>query len=833
MKKKQKANKPLPAKEKPGAYSRQNSQKLWFSSLTAPELIRKLLVILIPLIYVLISVSFYLTTYDSAQVKITLLHMGGVSIITLWAVLLVTEGKTAFRKEDLVFLAPFLAYFVYIIFSFINAPYKGPSLDDFIRYLIYMAVSVIIIREFNLKAINFLTKMLLGAVSVVLFYGLVQYASTHFLPGADPFKWAGAFEKRIFSTYGNPNFFANYILLMLFIIISQYFKTRKVWLLVLAAADLFCLYATETKGSWVGLAITSMFAIPLYGFFFHRNYYNKNKRLVNTVAIGVLAVLMAVVGIFAYKRMQSVSFRVYTWLSTWEMIETKPVLGNGVGSFKVIYPSFRRPQIFHIEGKHNTETDHAENEYLEQWFDNGIIGFGLFLWLVIFTFYVGFRALNQKTKILESDTNAQAPPVAYDLFGYLLAFTAMLSHNFFDVSMRFVSSGIYLGLLPGVIVALSRGVAIYEAHELNADPAALQEKKTNPVTALIALMFKIAVAAGCVYFAYKLMGDFNEFQKITLHDKFGDALLWYIAWIVFALLVFAVMGMFILSSAASKKIIASAIILAVLYPMYLLWGFFRADAYHNFGIMHSKGTNWNTALMYYSLANKHNPFFIMPYYFKGNVFKDRFDLTKRYIPQWGDADNIARDDFERAFAIYEQVRAIAPNYVQMHYIVAEMYIRLATVAQNAGDADKHREYTDKALERFNLYHMLDPVWPHTYNVRSQIYANRGDYAAAVKEYTDYIDAVYCREPGHKHETSEVYFRRGALLVTLAEQNSNKGDFEAAKEYMMAANTDFKNALRFNPNDKYSLDNLAATEKYLQSIYAVLESKKQNQTAAEK
>ncbi len=82
------------------------------------------------------------------------------------------------------------------------------------------------------------------------------------------------------------------------------------------------------------------------------------------------------VAIYSYYRPTSVSFRVATWLSSWELIESHPFVGNGVGGFKVLYPAFRRPIIFHIEGKHNTETDHSENEFIEQWLDNGIIGFG-------------------------------------------------------------------------------------------------------------------------------------------------------------------------------------------------------------------------------------------------------------------------------------------------------------------------------------------------------------------------------------------------------------------------------------------------------------------------
>ncbi|HNW45650.1 MAG TPA: hypothetical protein PKI19_14205, partial [Elusimicrobiales bacterium] len=69
----------------------------------------------LPLLYLLISDSFYLRTYDSAQIKITLVQMGGVSLMGMWASLLILEGRKAFRREDFVLLAPFFAYMLYII----------------------------------------------------------------------------------------------------------------------------------------------------------------------------------------------------------------------------------------------------------------------------------------------------------------------------------------------------------------------------------------------------------------------------------------------------------------------------------------------------------------------------------------------------------------------------------------------------------------------------------------------------------------------------------------------------------------------------------------------
>ena len=45
-------------------------------------------------------------------------------------------------------------------------------------------------------------------------------------------------------------------------------------------------------------------------------------------------------------------------------------------------------------------------------------------------------------------------------------------------------------------------------------------------------------------------------------------------------------------------------------------------------IFFSKQNKWDDAITYYRKVNKYNPYFIMPYYFTGNVFNDRFNMEK-------------------------------------------------------------------------------------------------------------------------------------------------------------------------------------------------------------
>ena len=61
---------------------------------------------------------FPLRTYDSAQVKITMMQMGGLGLLSLWLCRLTLAGRHAFNIEDLVCLSPFLAYLAVGIFSF-------------------------------------------------------------------------------------------------------------------------------------------------------------------------------------------------------------------------------------------------------------------------------------------------------------------------------------------------------------------------------------------------------------------------------------------------------------------------------------------------------------------------------------------------------------------------------------------------------------------------------------------------------------------------------------------------------------------------------------------
>ena len=788
----------------------------------------------LPLLYLLISSLFFLRTYDSAQVKITVMQMGGLGLLTMWLCRLALAGRHALNKDDLLALAPFLASLLYGIFSFWQAPYHMASVDFFLRHMFYMSVALIVIYEFEDAAVQKLFRVLTWTAWIAIGYGALQWVDNRFFPrgigkGIDPFVWRGAFGDRVFSTYGNPNFYGDFLVIMFPILLMQWLKKREGHLLALLALLLLNLISTGTKGAWLGFAmVCAVFAVIVMVFFKDtldrhpprkgfvdaglalfgagcvvaaiQGWSQGDKLRAGAAAAGAalaasawifhvlrtytrLIVAVAAAGVLGFvgytardlsARTVSINFRLFTWEATWEMIQTQPWTGTGIGSFPPIYPAFRRPPIFHIEGKHNTETDHAENEYIERLFDDGIIGFGLFVWLVVSALTVGFRSLSQLTQP-DMLKDGRPPPRAYDLIGVLVSFIGMLGHNNFDVSLRFVSSGVYLGLLSGLIVNVARGRALYELHPRehaeDAGPSAW-----SSALELLVWPARLAAIGGIIYFAFVIKdasqgmvpvagtnfggrGFFGQFELLQgplgRALSGGDQFQWWIAWGTFSACMLGLGWVMIRLCLLSDNPIVPVLVVAMLPPLNLFWGYFKADIHHNIAIYFSKERRWDAAVANYIIVNRLNPDFVMAKYFLGNVFNDRFDMTPRNVPQWGDEPRgAAMDDYERALYWYNEVRRLAPNYVQMHHQVGNLHLRRAQWAADQGRHDEAAKYLDLALNRFKLYRAVDPVFPPNYFRMAQVHmikaqtakdaeTKRKNFEAAADFYQQHIDAEKC------------------------------------------------------------------------------------------
>ena len=75
-------------------------------------------------------------------------------------------------------------------------------------------------------------RWLVAAFAVVVAYGVIQYLDTRLFPpgapelGLDKFVWRRAFGERVFSTFGNPNFYSNFLVIMIPVLSNTHTHTQ-------------------------------------------------------------------------------------------------------------------------------------------------------------------------------------------------------------------------------------------------------------------------------------------------------------------------------------------------------------------------------------------------------------------------------------------------------------------------------------------------------------------------------------------------------------------------------------------------------------------------------
>lgn len=707
------------------------------------------------LLGLLVSLCFFTATYDTAQVKLTLFHMGAVLLLSLWAAAKIALKQNPFSRERFPFLLPIFVYLGWQGFSYALAPYHLEAAEEFIRLFLYGGIVLLVATEFTQKDIKILTNYILITVWISFGYALLQILNI-FFPGLDPVNWRGFFTKRVFSTHANPNFFADFVVFTSCIIGATYVITRKKSLLTLLGVGAVALFYTESKGAWLAYAFCAALAAIVYTNTLSVGL-KKHLKKINGFVLLLILIATALTGYFTKQRFQSVSFRTHTWLATVEMIKDNPILGVGTGNFKVIYSAYRRPQIFYIEKLHNVETQHAENEILEQAAVGGLVGLALFIWLMGSVFYLAWRRLKdsgQDPSLLERNLY---------LWGYATALAGMFVHSWVDVSIHFVSSGFFFALLMGVVLALCI-------------PPQEEKVVLPPASPLpILLILRGALTLCWIALMVRFFYQFHEVASPLSMRTFGEASLVFISWSVL-ILVLSAAGYILLASAFRLKN-AWALLILMLVPIlfYGAFSLFRANHYYSVGISLAQLGNNDGAIAYFTKAVRANPLQVEYRQFRGNVLAIALQMGKIFSPNRGDSKAPA-NDFERALRDFEAVEKASPNHPLLHHNRGQLYytmaLRRSDDATRARNDEEYEEIKQDALNlmaqaknSFQRALLADPVNETTYAFLIQIGLLENDLTSAQQ----WLDRYYQGPDGVSEEEFLAPLRENPRMRVLAQQ----------------------------------------------------------------
>ncbi|HEY4523498.1 MAG TPA: O-antigen ligase family protein [Candidatus Paceibacterota bacterium] len=235
------------------------------------------------------------------------------------------------------------------------------------------------------------------AVSVIVsFFGLSQKLGlTRVFQGGE------GRSIRVDGTIGNPTYLASYLMFHIFFLLFFIWRERNAYLRWGAGAvvlfELMIIYFTATRG--VILAIIGVAGFMGLAFVFRRPQ-DTREVILRKIAIGTLAVGIAVVGLFfAFRnndivkknptlaRFTSISVgertvqsRFLIWQMAWQGVKERPVLGWGQENFYLIFNKYYNPQLWSSE----PWFDRSHNVFLDWLVHTGFLGLAAYLMILFF-----------------------------------------------------------------------------------------------------------------------------------------------------------------------------------------------------------------------------------------------------------------------------------------------------------------------------------------------------------------------------------------------------------------------------------------------------------------
>jgi len=191
--------------------------------------------------------------------------------------------------------------------------------------------------------------------------------------------------------FDGPATFGNYILLVLPVVIglSSYIRIRrkKRWLQLSGLIILTAIIFSYGRAVWIGLIVGLIF-MGILG----------SRRLLLSILAGIMICSILILALpsseFAQrvagtvKSKHPVGDRTEFWEGSLRILRDYPITGVGWEGFRKVYPRYR-------PSEEEKSVSNAHNNFVDVAVDSGLLGLGIFLWLLVTIYKVGFHIFKE------------------------------------------------------------------------------------------------------------------------------------------------------------------------------------------------------------------------------------------------------------------------------------------------------------------------------------------------------------------------------------------------------------------------------------------------------
>ncbi len=414
----------------------------WFSLLT--------MVFLTPIIISnLAFLGFQLPlTYDQFDIiKVFVQRVGALIALAAWSWDVLVNGRKIRRTPVEWVILAFLAWVTASMFFSIHIPTaffgKYRRFEGLLSLINYAVIYFLFLQYADRpsRILRFAQTLFASGV-IVAGYGVLQSL------GADPLTWGQLpFEaNRAFSTYGNPDLLAGFVMFSVFISLGLALSEQK---LVLRGVywfgfliSLWCTVVAFSRSAWVGglvgLVIIIAFAI------YQRAPWKTEDWVFSgaTAAIALSVVIRSLsnpneVMNFGRRFASILNFsegsaktRFQIWNAAWDAIMDRPIFGFGADTFRLIYPRYKSLDYVADAG-YLSVADNVHNYPLQLMAGIGIPGmlllYGVFGFVAVRSFPTIFnREGGQHRMVLAGVWTACAAYIVHLFFGLSVTGTSFL-----------------------------------------------------------------------------------------------------------------------------------------------------------------------------------------------------------------------------------------------------------------------------------------------------------------------------------------------------------------------------------------------------------------------
>ncbi len=342
---------------------------------------------------------FYL--FSSKNLKISFNSMDFCIVIFL-AFAVISSFSSYFFKESLVGLSKYIIFFLWYLM--IKITFANCSKKIFLNLWGFFCIFAVI------------------TASIGIYQNII---------GVEPLAtWEDPTQEtihtRVYSTLGNPNLLAGYLLVVLpictILAIEHKNNLLKIFFITASILILVCLILTGSRGGYIGLLVSSILSIIvcLNYFIFQKNI-NKTKNLLLAISgiIGLILFLTflfpviteRLLTIFTLREHSSNNYRVNVWIACFQMLKDNLFIGIGPGNstFRLAYG------LYMVTG---FDALAAYNIFLEIAVEIGLLGSFIFILIFLLSFFKLHHLFWQKKNIFS--------------LGIFISLVGLLTHGMVD-----------------------------------------------------------------------------------------------------------------------------------------------------------------------------------------------------------------------------------------------------------------------------------------------------------------------------------------------------------------------------------------------------------------